>query len=58
MENLARSYAEAGVDTKKEDSVMKRIKPLFEQTFKNRKGLIGESLLEEIKHYVALKGLS
>jgi phosphoribosylformylglycinamidine cyclo-ligase len=54
MENLARSYADAGVDTKKEDSVMERIKPLFEQTFKNRKGLIGESLLREINHYAAI----
>ena len=54
MEDLGRSYAEAGVDTRKEDLAMKRIKPLFEQTFKNRKGLIGESLLQEIKHYAAI----
>jgi phosphoribosylformylglycinamidine cyclo-ligase len=54
MEDLARSYAEAGVDTRTEDLAMKRIKPLFEQTFKNRKGLMGESLLREIKHYAAI----
>ena len=54
MKDLARSYAEAGVDTNKEYSAMERIKPLFEQTFKNRRGLIGESLLHEIKHYAAV----
>jgi phosphoribosylformylglycinamidine cyclo-ligase len=52
MENLTRTYAGAGVDTKEEDVAMSRIKPLFEQTFKNRKG-IGESLLP-IKHYAAI----
>jgi phosphoribosylformylglycinamidine cyclo-ligase len=54
MENLTKSYAKAGVDTKKEDSAMKKIKPLFKQTFKNRKGLIGESLLPELEHYAAI----
>jgi phosphoribosylformylglycinamidine cyclo-ligase len=54
MENLARSYAEAGVDTKKEHSAMERIKPIFKQTFKNRMGLIGESLLPQINHYAAI----
>ena len=54
MEDLARSYAEAEVDTKKEDLAMKRIKPLFVQTFKNRAGLTGESLLQDMKHYAAI----
>lgn len=53
MKNSYRTYAGAGVDTKKEDLAMKLIMPLFEETFKNRKGLIGESLLR-INHYAAI----
>ena len=54
MENLARTYADSGVDTKKEDVAMNRIIPRFVETFENRKGLVGESLLKKIKHYAEL----
>jgi phosphoribosylformylglycinamidine cyclo-ligase len=54
MENLARTYSNAGVDTEEEDLAMEKIKPILKETFKNRKGLIGESLLQEIKHYAAI----
>ena len=54
MENLAKTYADSGVDTKKEDVAMSRIIPRFVETFENRKGLAGESLLKIIKHYAAI----
>ena len=37
---------------------MNRIIPRFVETFENRKGLVGESLLKKIKHYAAIIDLT
>ena len=54
MDNLPKTYCGSGVDTQNEKIALRKIKPFFEETFKNRKNVIGESLLQSINHYAAL----